>query len=93
MRSPPLLYNIYNNNIWLCGVINAIKGIKIGGRRFSNLRFAGDTPLIANRAEEMLELLQRLEDVTLENCLKINVSKTNVMTEIMKIKDNREKNL
>lgn len=54
-------------------------GIKIGGRRFSNLRFADDTLLIAGSTEEMLELLQRLEEVSREYGLKINANKTKVM--------------
>ncbi|KAF2886657.1 hypothetical protein ILUMI_19516 [Ignelater luminosus] len=40
------------------------EGVKIGGRRFSNLRFADDTLLIAQNAEELLEFLRKLEENT-----------------------------
>ena len=53
--------------------------MKIGGRRFSNLRFADDTLLIANSAEELLEFLQRLEEESRNYGLRINVAKTKVM--------------
>ncbi|KAF2886007.1 hypothetical protein ILUMI_20166 [Ignelater luminosus] len=39
-------------------------GVKIGGRRFSNLRFADDTLLIAQNAKELLEFFRRLEEIS-----------------------------
>ncbi|KAF2895164.1 hypothetical protein ILUMI_11011 [Ignelater luminosus] len=54
-------------------------GVKISGRRFSNLRFADDTLLTAQNAEELLESLRRLEEVSRECGLKINELKTKIM--------------
>ncbi|KAF2888298.1 hypothetical protein ILUMI_17875 [Ignelater luminosus] len=39
-----------------------IEKARIGGRRFSNFRFADDTLLIVQNAEELLEFLRRLEE-------------------------------
>ena len=58
-----LLYNIYSEVVMRLTLENWEGGVKIGGKRFSNLRFADDTLLIANTAEELLELLRRLEEV------------------------------
>jgi hypothetical protein len=75
----PLLYNIYSEVVMRLTLENWEGGVKIGGKRLSNLRFADDTLLIANTAEELLELLRRLEEVSHEYGLKINVKKTKVM--------------
>ena len=75
----PLLYNVYSEVVMRRVLEDWNGGVKIGGRRFSNLRYADDTLLIANSPEELLEFLERLERVSLEYGLKINVSKTKVM--------------
>lgn len=75
----PLLYNIYSELVMRRTLENWNGGVKIGGRRFSNLRFADDTLLIACSAEELLEFIRRLEEVSREYGLKINAKKTKVM--------------
>lgn len=75
----PLLYNIYSEVVMRRTLENWNGGVKICGRRVSNLRFADDTLLIANNPEELLEFLRRLEEVSREYGLKINAVKTKVM--------------
>lgn len=75
----PLLYKAYSEIVMRRVLDGWDGGIKIGGRRFSNLRFADDTTLIANSAEELLDLIRRLEAVSLEFGLKININKTKIM--------------
>ena len=75
----PLLFNIYSEVIMRRTLENWNGGVKIGGQRFSNLRFADDTLLIASSPEELLELIRRLEAVSQDYGLKINATKTKVM--------------
>lgn len=75
----PLLYNIYSELIMRHTLEGWKGGVKIGGRRFSNMRFADDTLLIANTSNELLELVGRLEEASHEYGLKVNVNKTKVM--------------
>ena len=55
-------------------------GFRIGGRTISNLRYADDILVIATSPEELQELVNRVESAANEYGLKINASKTKVMT-------------
>lgn len=54
-------------------------GISIERMKISNLRYAGDTYLIAASEAEMAELLQRVECESQKSRLKINKKKTKLM--------------
>jgi len=54
-------------------------GLLIGGRRISNLRYA-DYVLIATSEQELQVLVDRLNTVSNQYNLMINVDKTKVMT-------------
>ncbi|CAG9123810.1 unnamed protein product [Plutella xylostella] len=56
------------------------KGIDVGGRMLTNLRFADDIVLFASSASELTQMLQDLSTASLEVGLKMNRSKTQVMT-------------
>lgn len=75
----PLLYNVYSEVVMRSVLESWDGGVKIGGKRFSNLRFADDTLLIAGSPEELQEILHRLQGVSLEYGLKININKTKIM--------------
>ena len=75
----PLLYKVYSEVIMRRVLQQWNGGIKIGGKRFSNLRFADDTTLIASSVRELLAFIERLEVVSLDFGLKINVNKTKIM--------------
>ncbi|VEN56168.1 unnamed protein product, partial [Callosobruchus maculatus] len=54
-------------------------GITIGGSKISNVRFAGDTTLIAASQEELVALLNVLEQHSTAYGLGINYNKTTVI--------------
>ena len=54
-------------------------GIKIGGRNINNLRYAGDTTLMVESAEELKSLLMRVKEESERAGLKLNIKKTKIM--------------
>ena len=54
-------------------------GIKIAGRNINHLRYADDTTLIAE-SEELKSLLMRVKEESEKGGLKLNISKTKIMT-------------
>jgi len=54
-------------------------GLQIGGRMITNLRHADDIILLATSEAELQELVDRLDQVSREYILLINVDKTWVM--------------
>ena len=54
-------------------------GLQIGGRMITNLRHADDIILLATSEAELQELVDRLDQVSREYILLINVDKTRVM--------------
>lgn len=57
------------------------KGIKINGEYLSHLRFADDIFLCSGNTQELQQMLQELADESKMRGLKMNLSKTKVMTE------------
>ena len=53
-------------------------GIKIAGRNVNNLRYAGDTTLLAENEEELKSLLMKVKEESSAG-LKINIQKTKIM--------------
>ena len=54
-------------------------GIKIGGRNISNLRYADDTTLMAEKEEELKSLLMKVKEESERVGLKLNIQKTKIM--------------
>ena len=54
-------------------------GIKIAGRNISNLRYANDTIVMAETAEELKNLLMRVKEESEKPGLKFNIQKTKIM--------------
>ena len=54
-------------------------GIKIAGRNTNNLRYAGDTTLMAESEEELKNLLMKVKEVSEKVGLKLNIQKTKIM--------------
>ena len=54
-------------------------GIKIAGRNISNLRYADDTTLMAERKEELKSLLLKVKEESEKVGLKLNIQKTKIM--------------
>ena len=62
-------------NAWLD---EAQAGIKIAGRNISNLRYAGDTTLMAE-SKELKSLLMKVKEKSEKAGLKLNIQKTKIM--------------
>ena len=54
-------------------------GIKIAGRNINNLRYAGDTTLMAE-SKELKSLLMKVKEESEKVGLKFNIQKTKIMT-------------
>ena len=59
----PCLFNLYAEYIMRnAGLEEAQAGIKIAGRDINNLRYAGDTTLMAESEEELKSLLMKVKE-------------------------------
>ena len=54
-------------------------GIKIPGRNINNLRYAGDTSLMAESEEELKSLLMKVKEESEKVDSKLNIQKTKIM--------------
>ena len=61
------------------GLDEAQAGIKIAGRNINNLRYAGDTTLMAENKEELKSLLMKVKEESEKVGLKFNIQKTKIM--------------
>ena len=61
------------------GLEEAQAGIKIARRDINNLRYAGDTTLMAEREEELKSLLMKVKEESEKAGLKLNIQKTKIM--------------
>ena len=61
------------------GLDEAQAGIKIVRRHISNLRYANDTTLMAERKEELKSLLMKVKEESEKFGLKLNIQKTKIM--------------
>ena len=76
----PCLFNFYAEYIMRnAGLEEAQAGIKISGRNINNLRYAGDTTLMADSEEEIKSLLMKVKEESEKVGLKFNIQKTEIM--------------
>ena len=61
------------------GLEEAQAGIKIAGRNINNLRYAGDTTLMAESEEELKSLSMKVKEESEKVGLKLNIQKTKTM--------------
>ena len=59
--------------MWNAGLGEAQTGIKIARRSISNLRYAGDTTLMAESEEELKSLLMKAKEERKKVSLKFNI--------------------
>ena len=69
------MYHIIRN----AGLDESQAGIKIAGRRVSNLRYADDTTLMAKSEDELKSLLMKVKEGSEKAGLKSNIPKTKIM--------------
>ena len=62
------------------GLDEAQAGIRVAGRNINNLRYAGNTTLIAESEEELKSLLIKVKEESEKAGLKLNIQKTKIMT-------------
>ena len=76
----PCLFNFYAEYIIRnAGLEEAHTGIKIAGRNINNLRYAGDTTLMAESEEELKSPLIKVKEESEKFGLKINIQKMKIM--------------
>ena len=76
----PCLFNLYAENIIRNAELNdAQAGIKIAGRNINNLRYADDSTLMAESAEELKSLSMKVKEESEKVGLKLNIQETEVM--------------
>ena len=76
----PCLFNFYAEYIMRnTGLEEAQAGINITGRNVNNLRYAGDTTLMAESEEELKSLLMKVKEESEKVGLKLNIQKTRIM--------------
>ena len=61
------------------GLDEAQAGIKTAGRNINNLRYVGDTTLIAESQEALKSLLMKVKEESEKANLKLNIQKTKNM--------------
>ena len=61
------------------GLDEAQAGIKIAGRNINNLRYPGDTTLMAESEEELKSLFTKVKKESEKVGLKLNIQKTKIM--------------
>ena len=76
----PCLFNFYVDYIMRnAGLEETQAGIKTAGRNISNLRYADDTTLMAEREEKLKSLLMKVKEESEQVGLKLNIQKTKIM--------------
>ena len=74
------LFNLYAEYIMRnAGPDETQAGIKIAGRKTKNLRYAGDTTLMAESEEELKRLLMKVKEESEKVGLKFNIQKMKIM--------------
>ena len=61
------------------GLDEAQAGIKTATRNISNLKYAGDTPLMAESKKELKSLLMKVKEESEKVAFKLNIQKTKIM--------------
>ena len=61
------------------GLNEAQAGIKIAGRNINNLRYTGDTTLMADIEKQLKSLLMKVKEESEKVDLKLNIQKTKII--------------
>lgn len=75
----PTLFTLYVTDLEEEMEKTQVGGIVIGNRKFSTLAYADDIVLVANREDELKEMIKRLEKYLDRKKLWLNVEKSKVM--------------
>ena len=75
----PTLFSLYAEEMMLDAFYRKELGVKVGGKRITDGRFADDQAMIANTEKELQDILNLLNQSAKNYNMKINVDKTKVM--------------
>ena len=75
----PLLFIIHDEAVVREVCHNCVTGIRVGGKIVNMIRYADDKAVVASSQEGLQELMTRLNAVTKEYDMKMNVNKTKVV--------------
>ena len=76
----PCLFNFYAENIMQSSRLDESQaGIKVVRRNINNLRYPGDTTLMAESKEELKSLLMKVKEDSEKTGLKLNIQKMKIM--------------
>ena len=75
----PNLFSIYTERIIRMALDGFDGGIVVGGRSYTDLRYADDTVLMASYSDEMEMLIEAVRDASAELGLRLNVKNTKMM--------------
>ena len=76
----PCLFNLQSEYIIQnAGLNEAQAGLKTAARNINNLRYADDTPVMAEREEELKNLLIKVKEESEKTGLKFKIQKTKIM--------------
>ena len=81
----PLLFNLYSE-FMIKEALKNEEGIKFNGVNITNLRYADDAVLVADKRKNMQKMIDKLKETCKAYEMEINVKKTKVM--IMNKKEN-----
>ena len=77
----PYLYNLYSEYTMRQANLEELDiGVKMGGRKINNLRYADDTTLLAESKEELLQLVTSVKEKSAQDGLYLNLKKTKAMS-------------
>ena len=65
--------------MWNARLDETQTGIKFAGRNINNFRYAGDTTLLAESAEEVKSVLMKVKEKSEKVGLELNIQKTKIM--------------
>ena len=75
----PQLFSLYAEKMMEDAYNNCTAGVKVGGKKIRDIRFADDQAMIGDSEEELQEIISRLHNTAKEYKMKINMGKTKVM--------------
>jgi hypothetical protein len=76
----PMLFNLYAERVMREADLDETEeGVRIGGRKLNNLRYADDTTLAADKTEGLKTLIGKVKSASEKAGLFLNVKKTKVM--------------
>ena len=77
----PYLFNLYSEYIMRQANLEELDiGVRMGGRKINNLRYADDTTLLAESKEELLQLVTSVIEKSAQAGLYLNLKKTKIMS-------------